>query len=173
MTNLRKFAVPALSALLLTAADQASKSWAVRNLPLFEPRELLPGILGLVHVRNTGVAFSLLSNLDPRWVHPMLILATLLAMAAVLAYIWHLPGKGLAPPGLGLILGGAIGNLIDRWRLGYVVDFIDLHWRTHHWPTFNVADIGISVGVALLVADMLFWSKEPADAPRPAAGRKP
>jgi len=173
LTNLRKFALPALSALFLTAADQASKAWAVRNLPLFEPRELVPGFLGLVHVRNTGVAFSLLSNLDPRWVHPLLILATLLAMAAVVAYIWHLPGKGVSPFGLGLILGGAIGNLIDRWRLGYVVDFIDLHWRAHHWPTFNVADIGISVGVALLVADMLLWNKEHADAPRPAAGRKP
>ena len=173
MTNLRKFAVPALSALLLAAADQASKAWAVRNLPLFEPREVVAGLLGLVHVRNTGVAFSLLSNLDPRWVHPVLILATLLAMAAVLGYIWHLPGKGTAPFGLGLILGGAIGNLIDRWRLGYVVDFIDLHWRAHHWPTFNVADIGITVGVALLAADMLFFSKEPTDAPRPAAGRKP
>ena len=173
MTILRKFTVPALSALLLTAADQASKSWAVRTLPLFEPRELLPGFLGFVHVRNTGVAFSLLSNLDPGWVHPLLILATLLAMAAVVAYIWHLPGKGVAPFGLGLILGGAIGNLIDRWRLGYVVDFIDLYWRTHHWPTFNVADIGITVGVALLVTDMLFWTKEHVDAPRPAAGRKP
>ena len=173
MTILRKFTVPALSALLLTAADQASKAWAVRNLPLFEPRDLLPGFLGLVHVRNTGVAFSLLSNLDPRWVHPLLLLATLLAMAAVVAYIWHLPGKGVSTFGLGLILGGAIGNLIDRARLGYVVDFIDLHWRTHHWPTFNVADIGITVGVALLVADMLLWNKEHADAPRPAAGRKP
>jgi signal peptidase II len=173
LTILRKFAVPGFSALLLTAADQASKAWAVRNLPLFQPRELLPGFLGLLHVRNTGVAFSLLSNLDPRWVHPLLIAATLLAMAAVVAYIRLLPGKGVSPFGLGLILGGAAGNLIDRWRLGYVVDFIDLHWRAYHWPTFNVADIGISVGVALLLADMLFWSKEPSDAPRPAAGRKP
>jgi len=173
VTPLRKFGVPAFSALLLTAADQASKVWAVRNLPLFEPRDLVPGFLGLVHVRNTGVAFSLLSSLDPRWVHPLLILATVLALAAVIAYLWVLPGKGIAPFGLGLILGGAIGNLIDRARLGYVVDFIDLHWRAYHWPTFNVADIGITVGVALLVADMLFFSKEPGDASRPAAGRKP
>ena len=163
--------MPAVSALLLTAADQASKAWAVRNLPLFEPRDLVPGFLGLVHVRNTGVAFSLLSNLDPRWVHPLLILATLLAMAAVVAYIWHLPGKGVSPFGLGLILGGAIGNLIDRWRLGYVVDFIALHWRAHHWPTFNVADVGISVGVVLLLIDMALSPKEPADAPRPAEDR--
>jgi signal peptidase II len=171
VTLLRKFSVPIVSALLLGAADQASKVWAVRNLPLIEPPVLVDGLFDLVHVRNTGVAFSLLSTLDHRWVHPFLILATVLAVGAVLAYIAYLPCRGAAPVGLGLILGGAIGNLIDRARLGYVVDFIDLHWRGHHWPTFNVADIGISVGVALLVIDMVFSPKEPADASRPAADR--
>ena len=171
VTFLRKFSVPIVSALLLGAADQASKVWAIRSLPLLEPRVIVPGFFDLVHVRNTGVAFSLLSTLDHRWVHPFLILATVLAMGAVLAYIAYLPCRGTAPVGLGLILGGAIGNLIDRARLGYVVDFIDLHWRGHHWPTFNVADIGISVGVALLVIDMVFSPKEPADASRPAADR--
>jgi signal peptidase II len=171
VTHLRKFSVPLVSAILLGAADQASKVWAVRNLPLYEPRELVQGFFGLVHVRNTGVAFSLLSNLDHGWVHPILILATVLAMGAVLAYIAYLPCRGAAPVGLGLILGGAIGNLIDRARLGYVVDFFDLYWRNHHWPTFNVADVGISVGVVLLVIDMVFSPKEPADASRPAANR--
>jgi len=171
MTLLRKFSVPVASALLLGAADQATKVWAARDLPLFEPLELVHGFFDLVHVRNTGVAFSLLSNLDHRYVHPLLILATVLAMAAVLAYIAYLPCRGAAPVGLGLILGGAIGNLIDRARLGYVVDFLDLHWRNHHWPTFNVADVGISVGVVLLVIDMVFPPKEPGDASRPAADR--
>jgi len=171
VTLLRKFPVPVVSALLLGAAGQATKVWTVRNLPLFELREIVPGVFGLVHVRNTGVAFSLLSNLDPGWVHPFLILATVLAMGAVLAYIAYLPCRGAAPVGLGLILGGAIGNLIDRARLGYVVDFLDLYWRNHHWPTFNVADVGITVGVALLVIDMAVSPKEPGDASRPAAVR--
>ncbi|MDD5762648.1 MAG: signal peptidase II [bacterium] len=171
MTFLRKFQVPVVSAILLGAADQASKVWAVRSLSLYEPREIVQGFFGLVHVRNTGVAFSMLSSLDHRWVHPFLILATVLAMGAVLAYIAYLPCKGAAPVGLGLILGGAIGNLIDRARLGYVVDFLDLYWRGYHWPTFNVADVGITVGVALLVIDMLFPPKEPANASRPAADR--
>lgn len=171
ITLLRKFSVPVVSALLVGAADQATKVWAVRNLPLFELREIVPGFFGLVHVKNTGVAFSLLSNLDPGWVHPFLILATVLAMGAVLAYIAYLPCRGAAPVGLGLILGGAIGNLIDRARLGYVVDFLDLYWRNHHWPTFNVADVGITVGVALLLFDMVFSPKEPGDASRPAADR--
>jgi signal peptidase II len=73
--------------------------------------------------------------------------------------------------GLGLILGGATGNLIDRARLGYVVDFLDLYWRNHHWPTFNVADVGITVGVFLLLIDMVVAPKEPGDASRPAADR--
>ena len=171
LATLRKFPVPIVSALLLGAADQASKAWAVRNLPLFELREIVPGFFGLVHVRNTGVAFSLLSNLDPRWVHPLLILATVLAMGAVLAYIAFLPCRGAAPLGLGLVLGGAVGNLIDRARLGYVVDFLDLYWRNHHWPTFNVADVGITAGVFLLLIDMVVSPKEPGDASRPAADR--
>ena len=163
--------MPIVSALLLGAADQASKVWAVNNLPLFEPRVLVPGFFDLVHVRNTGVAFSLLSNLDHRWVHPFLILATVLAMGAVLAYIAYLPCSGSAPVGLGLILGGATGNLIDRMRLGYVVDFLDLYWRGHHWPTFNVADVGITVGVVLLLIDMVISPKETGNASRPAADR--
>ena len=167
----RKFLVPVAAAVLLGAVDQATKVWTVRNLPLFELREIVPGFFGLAHVRNTGVAFSLLSNLDPRWVHPFLILATVLALGAVLAYIAYLPGGGAAPVGLGLILGGAIGNLIDRARLGYVVDFLDLYWRNHHWPTFNVADVGITVGVVLLMIDMAVSPKEPGDASRPAADR--
>ena len=171
VTFLRKFSVPLVSAILLGAVDQATKIWAVRNLPLFELREIVPGLFGLVHVRNTGVAFSLLSNLDPRWVHPLLILVTLLAMGAVLAYIAYLPCRGAAPVGLGLILGGAIGNLIDRARLGFVVDFLDLYWRNHHWPTFNVADVGITVGVVLLMIDMVVSPKEAGDASRPAADR--
>ncbi|HWS15284.1 MAG TPA: signal peptidase II [Candidatus Methylomirabilis sp.] len=163
--------MPLVSALLLGAADQASKVWAVRNLPLHEPRTIVQGFFDLVHVRNTGVAFSLLSSLDSRWVHPFLILATVLAVGAVLAYIAYLPCKGAAPLGLGLILGGAVGNLIDRARLGYVVDFLDLYWRNHHWPTFNVADVGISAGVVLLVIDMVFSPKEPVDASRPRSDR--
>lgn len=160
MTILRKFTGPVLAAAVLTVADQYSKAWIVRHFSLHEVRTVYENFFNIVHVRNTGVAFGLLSNLDPTWVNPLLILATFLAVAAVLGYIHMLPGKGPAPCGLGLVLGGAIGNLIDRARLGYVVDFIDLHWRHHHWPAFNVADIGITVGVILLVLDMLIWSKE-------------
>ncbi len=166
MTILRKFTGPVLSALVLTVADQWSKAWIVQNLFLHEARPVCANHFHIVHVRNTGVAFGFLSNLNPAWVNPLLIVATVLAVAAVLGYLHYLPGRGPAPCGLGLVLGGAVGNLIDRARLGYVVDFLDVHWRNHHWPAFNLADIGITVGIFLLILDMLFWSKEGDVAPR-------
>jgi signal peptidase II len=150
-------------------ADQCFKAWIVARFDLYEAKAISVDFFHIVHVRNTGVAFGLLSNLDPRWVNPLLILATGIAIAGVFAYISYLPNRGPAPCGLGLILGGALGNLIDRARFGYVVDFLDIHWYHHHWPAFNVADIGISVGVLLLLLDMLFWSEEKkADASPPA-----
>ena len=160
MTNLRKFSQPILAAAVLAVADQYSKAWIVRHIGLFEFRPVSESFFNIVHVRNKGVAFGFLSNLNSAWVNPLLILATILAAAAVLGYIHYLPGRGPAPFGLGLVLGGAVGNLIDRARFGYVVDFLDLHFRQHHWPAFNIADIGISAGIFLLILDMLFWSKE-------------
>jgi signal peptidase II len=166
MLRLRKFAAPLTAAAVIMVADQWSKAWIVSHFGLYEARAVFPDHFHIVHVHNTGVAFGFLSNLNHSWVNPLLILATVLAVAAVLAYLHYLPGRGPAPCGLGLILGGAVGNLIDRARLGYVVDFLDVHWRHHHWPAFNVADIGISVGIFLLILDMLFWSKESESAPR-------
>jgi signal peptidase II len=164
----RKFSFPILAAVGITIADQGSKAWIVARFDLHEAKAVFVDYFHIVHIRNTGVAFGLLSNLDPKWVNPLLIVATGIAIAGVLAYISFLPNRGPAPCGLGLILGGALGNLIDRARLGYVVDFLDVHWHHHHWPAFNVADIGISVGVFLLLLDMLFWSKgEEGDASPP------
>jgi len=167
LKTLRKFAAPLSAALVLTVADQGTKAWIVRHFALFEAKEVSRDFFHLVHVRNTGVAFSLLSNLDPTWFNPLLIMATLFAVVAVLGYLYYLPQRGPGPFGLGLVLGGAIGNLIDRARLGYVVDFLDIHWRHYHWPAFNVADIGISVGILLLIADMIFWAREEGDASGP------
>lgn len=167
MSRQRKFRGPVLVALALAAADQASKAWIASSFDLYEARAVLARFFHIVHVRNTGVAFGLLSKLDPGWVNPLLVVATLFAVAGVLAYIHVLPPRGPAPTGLGLILGGAIGNLIDRARLGYVVDFLDLHWGRHHWPAFNVADIGITIGIVLLMVDLLFWGKADGRPPDP------
>jgi signal peptidase II len=170
LTALRKYAVPLMTAALLAAWDQATKAWVLRNLDLFEVRTVFPGWFDLVHVRNPGVAFSLLANLDPALVRPVLIAVTIAEIGALLCFIWFLPGRGPTPWGLGMILGGAAGNLVDRARFGYVVDFVDIYRGGLHWPTFNLADAGITVGILLLAAGMFFGSKE-SDAPRPAADR--
>lgn len=156
----RKLAVPLLIAALVAVLDQWTKAWVVRSMGLFEVKAVVPGLLNLVHVRNTGVAFSLFAELDQAWVKPLLIGTTLLAVAGVIGYLWTLPRKGAVPAALGLVLGGAVGNLVDRARLGYVVDFLELYWHRFHWPAFNVADIAISAGVFLLVLDLLSGGKE-------------
>lgn len=165
MHGLRKFAFPILAAVGIAVADQWSKAWIVARFNPYEAKAVIVDFFHLVHIRNTGVAFGLLSNLDPKWVNPLLIAATVFAIGGVIAYIHFLPRRGPAPFGLGLILGGALGNLIDRARLGYVVDFLDVHWHHHHWPAFNVADIGISVGVILLLLDMLVGPHDPSPPP--------
>jgi signal peptidase II len=165
MPGPRKFVFPVLAATGIAVADQWSKAWIAARFKPYEARAVVVDFFHLVHTRNTGVAFGLLSNLDPKWVNPLLIAATVFAIGGVIAYIHFLPRRGLAPFGLGLILGGALGNLVDRARFGYVVDFLDVHWYHHHWPAFNVADIGISVGVVLLLLDMLYWPNDQEESP--------
>jgi signal peptidase II len=138
-------------------ADQLSK-WAVNHFTsegYF--RELIPRVLNFVHVRNRGVAFSLFSNSDSPLLRPALIVFTLAAVAFLL---WVLAtrraGGGRVEAGLALILGGAMGNLMDRVLRGSVVDFVDLHWGENHWPAFNVADSAITIGALLVIGDLLF-----------------
>lgn len=168
MPGLRKFALPVLAAAGIAVADQLTKAWIVSRYNPYEARSVVDGFFHIVHIRNTGVAFGLLSSLDPKWVNPLLVMATVFAIAGVIAYIHFLPSRGPALLGLGLVLGGALGNLIDRARLGYVVDFLDVHWHHHHWPAFNVADIGITVGIVLLLLDMLYGPKDEESAHRPS-----
>jgi signal peptidase II len=161
----RKLVPPLLVAAVVTALDQWSKLAIVQAYGLFEGKALIPNFFNLVHVRNTGVAFSMFSGLDPRWSVPLLAGATLLAVAGVIGYLGYLPARGATPSALGLILGGALGNLIDRVRLGYVIDFLDIYWKRFHWPAFNVADIAISAGVILLALDLLLDSRRGVDGP--------
>ena len=144
--------------------DQATKLLALSRLAPGVPVSVVDGVLALTLVMNPGLAFGVLGAVPPgwRWVVPLLSLAALCALALLTFRL--LPGGGwLAALALGLIFGGAIGNLIDRWRFEAVVDFIDVYWRVYHWPAFNVADSAISVGVALLALRLLA-----RNAPRPA-----
>jgi len=135
----------------IVAADQLTK-WLV--LARFAPGERmeLTSFFNLVLVFNKGAAFSFLSS-APGWQTPLLVAFALGAAAIVSVLLVRSPGRRLFCAGLALILGGAVGNLIDRLRLGQVVDFLDLHVAGWHWPAFNVADSAITLGAALLILD--------------------
>jgi signal peptidase II len=136
--------------------DQLTKWMIVRSLDLHEYHPVVDGLLSLSHVRNRGAAFGILSDADLPYQALIFSTLSLLALIAIAVYAYRLPREARLPrTALTLVLGGAVGNLIDRVRLGYVVDFIHVYWRQYQWPDFNVADSAITVGVALLVLDIL------------------
>jgi signal peptidase II len=142
--------------LIIVALDQATKFAVNRFLDLHQSHALVPGLLSLTYVRNRGAAFGILSEAALPHQTLLFSLVSLLALAGIVAYdLWLPPSERLSHLALGLVMGGAVGNLIDRTRHGYVVDFVDVFWGTHHWPAFNVADSAITSGVALVVLDML------------------
>jgi len=153
----------ALSAAIV-AADQLTK-WLV--LGYFEnryPRVELTSFFNLVLVFNKGAAFSLFAQ-AAGWQTPLLAAFALAAAVIVSVLIVRNPGRGLLCLGLALILGGALGNLIDRVRFGHVVDFLDFHALGWHWPAFNVADSAISVGAVILILEGFVHHEKRAGAP--------
>jgi signal peptidase II len=143
---------PWLLAAVWVVLDQASKLAVVAAIPPHRAVELIPGLLNLVHAHNYGAAFGML-NQGSGWQVALLAGVAVIVSGFIGVWLYRL---GTAEPAtrlaLALILGGAIGNLIDRVRLGYVIDFIDVHWQqVYHYPAFNVADSGITVGAVLLV----------------------
>ncbi len=136
-------------------ADQASKAWAVRRLRLGQDITVIPGFLDLAYAENPGVAFGQLQN-GGAWGRWLLVALAAAATVAVLTYFWRTPREDDRVLGAcALLLAGILGNVADRARLGYVVDFIVLHAGDYHWPTFNVADASICVGAGLLALDLL------------------
>jgi signal peptidase II len=145
----------ALSLVVLTV-DQITKALVVSSLPMYASRVLIPGVVDIVHVQNAGVAFGLLNDLH----HPLRGLLTIaLAFAALIGiayYARHLRAEErLARVGLSLILGGAIGNLMDRVRQGFVTDFVDVYWGNWHFWAFNAADSAITIGAILIFLELL------------------
>lgn len=146
----------ALLAAAIVVADQVTKQLVDRLMVLHESRPIVDGLLSLTYVQNRGAAFGVLSGADLPHQAALFVGASLVALAAIGYYALKLqPEHRLAQTALALVLGGAAGNLLDRTRLGYVIDFVDVFWKGHHWPAFNVADSSISVGITLLLLDML------------------
>lgn len=141
-------------------ADQASKAWAVRELRFGQDRTVVSGLLDLIYTENPGIAFGQLQEGGSfgRWFFVALATA---ASIAVLFYFWRTPRSDDRVLGAcALLLAGIVGNMTDRIRLGYVVDFIAAHAGSYHWPTFNVADASIAIGAVLLAYDVIFASRK-------------
>lgn len=162
----RRFIAWIIVALLVVAADQATK-WAIVEWVQLYGKVPINSFLNLTHQQNTGAAFSFLAGAAgwQRWF--FVVLATGVGVA-IAVWLWRIRAQGplILMAGLSLVLGGAIGNLIDRARLGYVTDFIQVWFGSWAFPSFNVADAAISVGAALLIIDALFLSRS-----SPAVGK--
>ncbi len=142
------------------------------HLPDRATEPVVPGLLNLTHVRNTGVAFGLFAAQGTTGGSWLLTLLGLTALTAVGIYFWFTPSRDrLLLVALALVVGGAVGNLIDRVVAGAVTDFIDVYVGLHHWPAFNVADSAISVGIALMALDSL--RPRPDSTPSPSAPSMP
>lgn len=140
---------------LIVAVDQLTKLWIERSMTLGESFPVLP-VLDIVRAHNTGAAFSFLATAGgwQRWAFSLLAVAVSIALVYWLRKL-ALSAQALLAFGLTLILGGAVGNVIDRIEHGYVVDFVHVHWGSAYFPAFNVADAGISVGAVFVIIDAL------------------
>ena len=140
----------------MVVLDQIVKAIVRREIALNESITVIPGFFDLTRVHNTGTAFGFMNSTDFPFKTAILACVAIGALAALAMYAATLPAnQWLARIGLALILGGAAGNLIDRITEGYVVDFVDLYWSGWHFWAFNVADASITVGVALMILDLL------------------
>lgn len=156
-SNTRFFAWMAVAALVIVA-DQVTK-WAIIEWVSLYEKVPLNSFINLTHQRNTGAAFSFLADAGgwQRWF--FVVLASVVSVV-IAVWMWRIRHERLAvlSAGLALVLGGALGNLIDRAQYGYVTDFVQVWFGDWAYPSFNVADVGISVGAALLIIDALFFS---------------
>lgn len=155
-----------LLSLLVIALDRWSKVEVANHLSLGQAHTVIPGVFRITHVLNTGAAFSMFAeSATPLAVRVGLVLFSVVAIGVVGFLLWKY-GRLLSPASLGfaLVMGGAVGNLYDRVRFHYVVDFLEVRIVHYHWPDFNVADSAITVGAVLLMVEML-WPRTGAHTP--------
>ena len=148
----RKFKLVTGLLIVIVLLDQLTK-WVVdTTMPLYRSIPIIDGFFNLTYIRNTGAAFGILAGSGAAFRVPFLMLFSLLAIGFVIVMLRRLPERetGLIVA-LTFILGGAIGNLIDRFAYAEVIDFLDFYWGSYHWPAFNIADSFITIGVAITV----------------------
>ena len=143
------------------ALDQASKWWIMHHFLLWESRELIPHLFNLTYMTNNGAAFSMLAGQPAQRRQYFFLALTVVALVCiVIAQRGYGRRSSWYTVALGLIAGGALGNMIDRIHFGFVVDFLDVYVRLYHWPAFNVADSAITVGVILFIVKNLLFDHD-------------
>jgi signal peptidase II len=144
--------IPVGIAVAVAIVDQLTKLWIMTTFALHEQQNIIPGVFDLVYVTNTGAAFGFLAGSKNLLRQAFFVAVAIIALIVIVFAYGHLKRQGrIFVYALGLIAGGAVGNLIDRLRFGSVVDFLDFYLGSYHWPAFNVADSAITVGVALFL----------------------
>ncbi len=152
----RKYRLALIITVSIILLDQITKALVDHLMSLYQSVEIVPNFLHLTYLRNTGAAFGFLAGSHSHLRIIFFILISVVAIGCIFYLLKNLRSERTAfIASLSLILGGAIGNFIDRVRLGEVIDFIDLHWGHLHWPAFNVADSAITIGVILLFFQMI------------------
>ena len=156
MTRGSRYALLALIAVTVIILDQATKYWITQSMRLHESIPIIPNLFSFTYIRNPGAAFGLLAGSSNVFRTIFFGVTSLFALALLGTILVRLPHKDwIGQLSIAGILGGAVGNLIDRTRFGSVVDFVDVYFRGWHWPAFNVADSAITVGVALLALGLI------------------
>jgi len=157
----KKFLLLGVTTGLIVILDQITKYYVDASMRLHESIPVIDGLFSITHVRNPGAAFGFLADASPVFRAIFFVAVTVLAIFLVLHYIWK--SRAEEPRltfALSLILSGAVGNLIDRVRLGEVIDFLDVYIGAYHWPAFNVADSAISVGAVILLIEIIRGGKD-------------
>lgn len=151
---------------MLVAVDQLFKFLVASQLVVGQSWDVFSGFLSITRVHNAGAAFGLFANVNPVWREPLFLFVPLAMLMVIFVIFVRLrEEQRFAVFALSLIVGGALGNLADRLRLGHVIDFLDFHWRhQYRFPAFNVADSAITLGVVLLLVSA-FYEKDPEEAP--------
>lgn len=154
---MKKYLLSGILATIVVIIDQLTKFLIKANIPLKKSIVVVDRFFHLTHVRNTGGAFSLLSEAS----NTFFMITSSIALVIVLIYLVRTPSDRLwHMTSLSLIFGGAVGNMIDRIRFGEVIDFIDLFYKDFHWPAFNIADSAITTGVLIIFIDMVFSGRK-------------
>lgn len=156
--------IPLAWLLVVVALDQATKALVMDRFAMFELLPVIPGLFDLTYLTNTGAAFGMLAGAKSVWRQVFFVGVAVAAIGVMVFSYRQFRSQGrIFVHAIGLIAGGAVGNLIDRLRFGAVVDFLYFHLGTHYWPAFNVADSAITVGVGLFILGSIFYPPQESE----------